>query len=75
MSVNRVPGARGAIIRDEADALITRQHNDANVACFGARITPVDQAIAALNVFLTTDFDGGRHEARVEQLDRIAGDA
>jgi ribose 5-phosphate isomerase B len=75
MSVNRMPGARGAIIRDEADALITRQHNDANVACFGARVTPVDQAIAALNVFLTTDFDGGRHEARVEQLDRIAGEA
>jgi ribose 5-phosphate isomerase B len=75
MAVNRVPGARGAIIRDEADSLATRQHNDANVACFGARVTPTEDAIAALNVFLTTDFDGGRHMARIEQLDRTAGDA
>ncbi len=69
MAVNRVAGARGAIIRTVEDAMVTRQHNDANVACFGARVTSVDDAIAALKVFLVTDFEGGRHAPRLAQLD------
>lgn len=71
MAVNKVPGARGGVIRDSADAEITRRHNDANVACFGERFTEPAAALAALEVFLTTDFDGGRHEARVEQLGEL----
>lgn len=68
MAVNRVPGARGGVIRDLKDAEMTRRHNNANVACFGEAFTTPDDAIAALKVFLETGFDGGRHEVRVEQL-------
>ena len=71
MAANKVPGVRGGVIRDVADAEMTRMHNDANVACFGERITNGEDAIDALRVFLATPFEGGRHEARVEQLGRI----
>lgn len=71
MAANKVPGVRGGVIRDDADAEMTRRHNDANVACFGERFTEPQAAIAALQVFLTTPFDGGRHEVRVEQLGRL----
>lgn len=69
MAVNKVPGARGGVIRDEMDARMTRQHNNANVACFGERVTDPSAAIEALAVFLSTEFEGGRHGVRVEQLD------
>lgn len=68
MAVNKVPGTRGGVIKDVEDAEMTRRHNDANVACFGERFTDEATAIAALEVFLATPFDGGRHEARVAQL-------
>ena len=68
MAANKVPGARGGVIRDVNDAEMTRRHNNANVACFGETVTSERAAIDALHVFLTTDFDGGRHTARVAQL-------
>lgn len=68
MAANKVPGVRGGVIRDVQDAEMTRRHNDANVACFGERVTAPTDAIAALAVFLETPFEGGRHETRVEQL-------
>jgi ribose 5-phosphate isomerase B len=71
MAANKVPGVRGGVIRDVQDAEMTRRHNDANVACFGERFTEPDVAVAALKVFLETDFDGGRHEVRVEKLARL----
>jgi ribose 5-phosphate isomerase B len=71
MAANKIPGVRGGVIRDEQDAEMTRRHNDANVACFGERFTEPDTAIAALRVFLSTPFDGGRHEGRVEMLGRL----
>ena len=71
MAANKVHGVRAGVIRDTEDAEMTRRHNDANVACFGEKVTDTDDAIDALRVFLTTDFDGGRHAHRVEQLDEI----
>jgi ribose 5-phosphate isomerase B len=50
---------------------MTRRHNDANVACFGERFTDPDTALEALDVFLSTEFEGGRHERRVEQLGEL----
>ncbi|MDD2818727.1 MAG: ribose 5-phosphate isomerase B [Candidatus Nanopelagicales bacterium] len=76
MAANKVPGVRAGIIRDTQDAAMTRQHNNANVACFGERVTDPDVAVGALKVFLETAFEGGRHEARVEQLAELdAGQA
>jgi ribose 5-phosphate isomerase B len=71
MAANKVPGARGGVIRDVNDAEMTRRHNNANVACFGETVTSERVAIDALHVFLTTDFDGGRHTARVAQLGQL----
>lgn len=69
MAANKISGARSAVIRDAQDAHMTRSHNDANIACFGERITEPALAIEALQVFLNTPFEGGRHAVRVEQLD------
>ena len=71
MAANKVPGVRAGIIRDIQDAEMTRLHNNANVACFGERVTDPDIAVAALKVFLETAFEGGRHEARIEQLTEL----
>ncbi len=71
MAANKVAGIRGAVIRDEQDAQMSRLHNDANVACFGERVTDNKTAINALRVFLATSFEGGRHQARVDLLGEL----
>ena len=71
MAANKIPGVRGGVIRDAQDAEMTRRHNDANVACFGERFTEPQVAVDSLRVFLETPFDGGRHEVRVEMLERL----
>jgi ribose 5-phosphate isomerase B len=68
MAANKIPGVRAAVLRTAEDAEMSRRHNDANVACFGGRVTAVAEAEHALGVFLTTDFDGGRHLRRVDLL-------
>ncbi len=68
MAANRHRHLRAAVVHDATTARLTRQHNDANVLCMGARITGTDVAKDCLKVFLTTDFEGGRHENRVAKL-------
>jgi len=68
MAANKVSGARAGVVRDDQDAEMIRRHNDANIACFGERVTDPTTAVSALAVFMATDFDGGRHTARVAQL-------
>ncbi len=71
MAANKVPGARAGVIRTLDDAEMTRRHNDANVACFGQNVSTPEESIAALQVFLNTAFEGGRHAPRVDQLDEM----
>ena len=68
MAANKIPGVRAGVIRTAEDAELTRRHNNANVACFGGRVTAVAEAQQALQVFVSTPFDGGRHERRVDLL-------
>lgn len=68
MAANKIPGVRAGVIRTAEDAELTRRHNNANVACFGGRVTAVAEAQQALQVFVSTPFDGGRHEQRVDLL-------
>jgi ribose 5-phosphate isomerase B len=68
MAANKVPGARAGVVRDDLDAEMIRRHNDANMACFGERVTDAATAVSALDVFMATEFDAGRHTTRVEQL-------
>lgn len=71
MAANKISGVRAAPIHDITTARLSREHNDANVACFGARLTDVEVAKESLRVFCNTDFDGGRHTPRVKKLDAI----
>ena len=65
MAVNRYRGIQGANVRSVAETITTRQHNDANVLCLGAGVLDTDEALAMVDAFLATEFEGGRHEARV----------
>jgi ribose 5-phosphate isomerase B len=71
MSANKVRGARAALCHDETTARLSRLHNDANVLSLGARILGLELALAILDVFLTTDFEGGRHVARLAEVSAI----
>jgi ribose 5-phosphate isomerase B len=68
MSANRRPGIRAAVLHSTTEARLTRAHNDANVACFGARTTGPEVVLDALSAFLTTEFEGGRHARRVAKI-------
>ncbi len=68
IALNRRAGVRAALVGDSLSARLSRQHNDANVLCLGARTTGVDVAKDCVNAFLSTQFEGGRHTRRVEKL-------
>lgn len=68
IAANRVRGARCALVHDNLSARLSRQHNDANMIAFGARLTGVETARDALNAFLATPFEGGRHTPRRDML-------
>ena len=68
IAANRHSFIRAALVHDAETARLTREHNDANVLCLGARTTPEAMARDCLAVFLTTPYEGGRHENRVAKL-------
>ena len=68
MTANKVPGVRAAVAHDVFTAYYSREHNDANVLCLGARVIGEGVAESALAAFLGTDFGGGRHARRVEKI-------
>ena len=70
ISVNRNPECRCARVDDPLSAELARQHNDANVIALGARLIGGDMARACVAAFLDTDFAGGRHQRRVDQLSK-----
>lgn len=72
MAAGKVPGIRAATVHDVTSARLARAHNDANVVCLGARFTGPQVALDALDAFLTTPFDGGRHSPRVAKIDAIS---
>jgi ribose 5-phosphate isomerase B len=71
IAVNRNPACRCARVDDPLSAGLAREHNDANVLALGARLIGPDMAKACVNAFLGTDFAGGRHQRRVDQLSRL----
>ena len=68
ITANKVPGIRAAVVHDIMTAHLAREHNDANVLTFGARLLPDDQVIAIVREFLNTSFAGGRHQRRVDKI-------
>ncbi len=71
MAANKVHGIRAAVVHDETSARLSRQHNNANVVCFGERLIGETVALAALDAWLDATFQGGRHAGRVEKLDDL----
>ena len=68
IAANRLPGIRCALVHDSTGARLSREHSDANVIAFGARMTGVEPALEALLAFLATPYAGGRHDRRVLKL-------
>ncbi|MBR0510327.1 MAG: ribose 5-phosphate isomerase B [Clostridia bacterium] len=71
MAANKVRGIRAACCSDYFSAKYTRLHNDANVLCLGARVIGPGAANELVDVFLSTAFEGGRHQKRVDQITEI----
>jgi RpiB/LacA/LacB family sugar-phosphate isomerase len=69
MAANKVPGIRAALAHDEESAAAARRHNDANVLCLAGRDADAEAACRMVDTFLTTDFEGGRHERRVNKME------
>lgn len=68
IAANKIHGVRAALCLDEFTARLAREHNDANVLSLGGRILAEDFALAIVDVFLGTAFEGGRHERRLAQI-------
>ena len=71
MAANKVKGIRAACCSDYFSAKFTRVHNDANALCLGARVIGGGLACELVDVFLNTEFEGGRHQRRVDQIHAI----
>ncbi len=73
MSANKIKGIRAALCTDEYMAKFTRLHNDANVLCMGGRVVGGGVACGIADVFLSTEFEGGRHAVRVDKMMKLEG--
>ena len=71
IAANKVPGVRAALCNDLFLARLSREHNDANVLSLGGRIVAFGLADEILRVWLSTEFDGGRHQRRLDQIAAI----
>ena len=68
MAANKIKGIRAACCSDYFSAKYTRLHNDANALCLGGRVVGVGLAVELVDVFLHTEFEGGRHQRRIQQI-------
>lgn len=71
IAANKIRGARAALCWNEETARLAREHNDANILCFGGRFIPTAEAVQMIRRFVETDFAGGRHQVRVEKLSAL----
>ena len=69
IAANKNKGIRAALCCSEFHAEMSRKHNDANIIAFGSRITPVEDMFKLIDIFLNTEFEGGRHQQRVEKIE------
>ena len=68
IAANKIKGVRCALLHDHMSARLTRQHNNANVMALGAAITPPMLAMELVDIFLDTEFQGGRHQKRIDKI-------
>ena len=71
IAANKHSGIRAACCSDTYSARLTREHNDANVLCFGARVIGEGLACDLADIFVSTEYMGGKHARRVQMLDEL----
>lgn len=74
ITANRFPGVRAALVHDEFTAEMSRRHNNSNVLVLGGRVLGTDLATRIVDKWLETDFEGGRHERRLELLEEVSSE-
>jgi ribose 5-phosphate isomerase B len=68
LAANRHPEIRAVVVHGTTEARLTRAHNNANIACFGARTTGPEVVLDSLAAFLTAPYEGGRHQRRIDKI-------
>jgi ribose 5-phosphate isomerase B len=68
ISANKIPGVRAALCGDTFSARMSREHNDANVLCLGARVVGIGLALDIVSTWLGATFEGGRHQRRLDKI-------
>ncbi len=71
IAANKVRGVRAALVYNDASAALSREHNDANVLCLGARTMTGEERERYAKIWLETGFDGGRHARRLEKMEKV----
>jgi ribose 5-phosphate isomerase B len=71
MTANRFSNIRAALCANEYQARMARKHNNSNVLCLGSRVLGEDLALGILQAFLNTDFEGERHQRRIERMETV----
>jgi ribose 5-phosphate isomerase B len=71
IAANKIPGVRAAVVWNEASARLSRAHNNANIMAIGGRTTPPGEVEGILRTFLSTGYEGGRHDARLAKIARL----
>ena len=71
IAANKVKGIRAALCTNEFCAEMTRRHNNANILCMGGKVIDKETAVKLVDIFLHTEFEGGRHQRRIDQIAQI----
>ena len=72
IAANRIKGIRCALCSDTFSARMSREHNDANILAMGGRVVGLGLATDIVKAFITSEFEGGRHERRINKIDVIS---
>ena len=73
MAANKIDGIRCALVSNEYSAEMTKRHNNANMLAFGGRVTGPDLAKNILNAYINAEFEGGRHQTRIDKVMALEG--
>ena len=71
IAANKVPGIRAATVWDPISASLSKEHNNTNIICLGARLVKLETAVQAVSAWLKTEFAGGRHQRRVDLISAL----
>ena len=71
LAANKVKGIRAAVCSDHFSAKYTRLHNDSNILCLGGRVIGIGTALELVDLFVSTEFEGGRHQKRIDKITAI----